>query len=523
MKFKARTFTILILIPVYVFIADILVPRGASEIIGKLSEGDFELANYTGILMITLIPMLINNLFLVRILDWLDWSLDAKGAEYLSTLAFNAVINQSMTFHTNHFSGSLTSQANKLPSAFIDLKSNTVWDIYPLVLTIIYSIIAATFVSPVFALILLAFTVVYITIAMITFYKTRNVDERMATAENKQTGQLADSITNVLNVKSYARESFERARFKKATRRTHDATYDIAKVSMWRNFLLNSVGAITYVSILVLIVLSHNWFGLTITNVVFLYTLSSTLISEIWRVNHILRVVNRSLGNAKEMTEILDLPYIIDDRTDVPLEVTKGEIDISHISFKHENKKTALFTDFSLDIKAGESIGLVGVSGSGKTTLTKLLLRFDDVTAGGIFIDGKDIRDVTQRSLREAISYVPQESSLFHRSIFENILYGRPEATTEEVYEAARLANADEFILKLPEGYETMVGERGVKLSGGQRQRIAIARAILKNAPILVLVYLLFLHFLFRLLFLMFLSYFHFLLLLLLLLYHILC
>ena len=146
-----------------------------------------------------------------------------------------------------------------------------------------------------------------------------------------------------------------------------------------------------------------------------------------------------------------------------------------------------LHDDFNLEIPAGRSIGLVGVSGSGKTTLTKLLLRFADVNEGGIFIDGQDIRDVTQKSLREAIAYVPQESSLFHRSIFENIAYGRPDATDEEVYEAARLANADEFIAGLPNGYDTLVGERGVKLSGGQRQRIAIARAILKDAPILVL------------------------------------
>lgn len=487
MQHKVRTFLLLILIPVYIFVSNILLPKGTSEIIGRLSEGDFEIANYTGILILTLAPVLFNNLFLVRILDWLDWSLDAKGGEYLSSLAFNAVINQSMTFHANHFSGSLTSQANKLPGAFIDLKSNFVWDIYPLILIVVLSIISAGFVSPVFAGILLGFTVAYVTIAVVTFYKTRDVDEKLATAENKQTGQLADSITNVLSVKSYARESFERARFRRVTKRTHDATFGVAKVSMWRNFMLNSVGSVTFVTILVLIIMSHDLFGLSIASVVFLYSISSSLISEIWRVNHILRVMNRAFGNAKEMVEILDLSYIVDDKTDVPLRVSDGALDISHITFKHENEKTPLFENFSLKVSAGESMGLVGISGSGKTTLTKLILRFDDVTSGAIYIDGKDIRDVTQKSLREAISYVPQESSLFHRSIYENILYGRPEASSEEVYRAAKLANADEFITKLPDGYETMVGERGVKLSGGQRQRIAIARAILKDAPILIL------------------------------------
>ena len=156
-------------------------------------------------------------------------------------------------------------------------------------------------------------------------------------------------------------------------------------------------------------------------------------------------------------------------------------------SFKHEEQKHKLFSDFTLTVPAGKSVGLVGVSGSGKTTLTKLLLRFDDVLKGAIYIDGQDIRDVTQKSLREAIAYVPQESSLFHRSVEENIAYGKPGATHTEVVKAAKLANADEFIRELPDKYDTLVGERGIKLSGGQRQRIAIARAILKDAPILVL------------------------------------
>ena len=129
MRHKVRTFLLLVLIPVYVFISNIWLPRGTSDIVGQLASGDYEIANYTALLMITLLPTVLNNLFLVRVLDWLDWSLDAKAGEWLSNLAFNAVINQSMTFHSNHFSGSLTSQANKLPNAFIQLKSQFVWDL----------------------------------------------------------------------------------------------------------------------------------------------------------------------------------------------------------------------------------------------------------------------------------------------------------------------------------------------------------------------------------------------------------
>ena len=313
------------------------------------------------------------------------------------------------------------------------------------------------------------------------------MDEALANAENKQTGQLADAITNEMSVKSYARENLEQTRFKTATKRTKEATFNVAKVSFWRNLSMNVVNLVTFTGLLILIVMSHDWFGLTIANLVFLYSLSNSLLSNVWTINHILRSVNRAFGDAKEMVGILDLPLIIDDKTDKPLKIKKAGIEISHIAFQHHEQKEALFSDFCLETPAGKSIGLVGVSGSGKTTLTKLLLRFDDVSAGAIYIDGQDIRDVTQKSLREAIAYVPQESSLFHRSVYENIAYGKADATREEVIRAAKLANADDFIRELPNGYDTLVGERGVKLSGGQRQRVAIARAILKDAPILIL------------------------------------
>lgn len=487
MQNKIRTVLLLLLVPAWIFLSNVVVPYGTSEIIGKLSSGDFEIANYADILTLTILSAAVNNLAVIRAIDWLDWSIDALGGKYLSELAFRAVINQSMTFHNDRFSGSLTSAANKLPNAFINLKSNFVWDIYPLILTAIFSIGVAAVICAPFAAILAVYTTAYMAVAIITYYKTRKVDEGLADAENKQTGQLADAITNEMSVKSYAREKVEEKRFKKATGRTKEATFAVAKVSFWRNLSMNAVNLVTFAGLLVLIVASHDLFGISIANMVFLYSLSNSLLSNVWTINHILRAVNRAFGDAKQMVEILDMPLIIDDKTDKPLEIQEAEIDISHITFQHKEQKTPLFDDFNLKIEAGKSVGLVGISGSGKTTLTKLLLRFDDVTAGAIYVDGQDIKDVTQKSLREAIAYVPQESSLFHRSIFENITYGKPGATRDEVIKAAKLANADEFIRNLPDGYDTLVGERGVKLSGGQRQRVAIARAILKDAPILVL------------------------------------
>jgi ABC-type multidrug transport system fused ATPase/permease subunit len=187
------------------------------------------------------------------------------------------------------------------------------------------------------------------------------------------------------------------------------------------------------------------------------------------------------------MIEIFDTPHGVKDTTDAkPLVVGKGSIALEHVSFGFSEERIIL-EDFSLTIAAGEKVALVGPSGAGKSTVTKLLLRMYDVTSGAVKVDDQDISKVTQKSLRSAISFVPQEPILFHRSLRDNIRYGRPDASDEEVIEAAKKAHCHEFIESLAEGYDTHVGERGVKLSGGERQRVAIARAILKNAPILIL------------------------------------
>ena len=213
------------------------------------------------------------------------------------------------------------------------------------------------------------------------------------------------------------------------------------------------------------------------------YTLTNTL-AEIGRT---LRNLFGALADAKEMVEILEKPIEITDADNAkPLVISEGAIAFKKVSFRYKTQSSGV-QDLSLAIRGGEKVALVGPSGAGKSTLTKLLFRFYDVTTGSITIDGQDIKQITQQSLRDAISLVPQEPILFHRTIMENIRYGNPSASDEEVIQAAKQARCHEFISRLAKGYETYVGERGIKLSGGERQRVAIARAILKNAPILVL------------------------------------
>jgi ATP-binding cassette subfamily B protein len=183
-----------------------------------------------------------------------------------------------------------------------------------------------------------------------------------------------------------------------------------------------------------------------------------------------------------------DQPYgVADARGATALQVTAGEVRFDHVTFCYAGQDVPLYNDLHVQIAAGERVGLVGRSGSGKTTFVKLIQRLYDVNGGRVLIDGQDVRNATQRSLREQIAIVPQEPILFHRSLAENIAYARPDATQAQIQRAAQLANAHEFITQLPRGYRTLVGERGVKLSGGERQRVALARAFLADAPILIL------------------------------------
>ena len=227
---------------------------------------------------------------------------------------------------------------------------------------------------------------------------------------------------------------------------------------------------------------------LTLGDFVLLRSYLSQLTEQVRSMGGNVRRIYEAMADANEMTEILLTPHeVVDEKRAAVLTVPKGVVEFRNVQFSYIGGSNLVLQDFSLKTRPGERVGIVGPSGGGKSTVLKLLVRLHDVNSGAILIDHQDIAVVTQASLHRNIAYVPQEPILFHRSLMENIRYSKPAATDEEVIQAAKLAHCHEFISNFPAGYQTLVGERGVKLSGGERQRVAIARAILMDAPILVL------------------------------------
>jgi ATP-binding cassette subfamily B protein len=400
---------------------------------------------------------------------------------------FSHLNNQSLTFHADRFGGALVSQTTKLIGAFERFWDTVLFQVIPTIASLIAAVIILSFVFWQYALVLFILAIAFGVAVFFgnKFLAVRNKEEAQAsTATN---AYVADAVTNIMTIKSHGREEEE---LEALTERT--TTWREKSLSTMRGFLgISSVYSTLNAALNILALVAAVWASehhiISIGIVYLSITYTFTVARQLWDMNSIMRNYNRIMGDAHDMTEILQREPDVKDLSTKKLSVKNGRIEFNAIGFTHTDNNDALFDNFSLTIAPGERVGLVGHSGSGKTSLTKLLLRFSDLEKGSISIDGQDIKEVTQKSLRENIAYVPQEPMLFHRSLYDNIAYGKPNATEQEVRDAAEKANALEFIESLPEKFETLVGERGVKLSGGQRQRIAIARAILKDAPILVL------------------------------------
>ena len=425
-----------------------------------------------------------------KVQDYTSFKLEIAASYDLATEAFDALSNQSMTFHSNRFGGTLVSQTTKFMNAYSQMLENITFPFLPIICSIIATCVILIPRVPAYVVILMALLVVYAIVSYVMYKRILSLNEDAADAQNTLSGALSDAVTNILAVKTYGREDYERELFDRANREVVARDTKRMMASLARGIITACI-ALAIMSVVAVFIAGGNaWFGITPGTLVIMFTYTYTITNQFNFISRGLQRFNVAFGDASGMTSVLDEPRLVADEPNAkPLKVIAGDIDFIDLNFWYTdgNAKTKVFDNFNLHIPAGQRVGLVGRSGAGKTTLTKLLLRLSDIQEGEILIDGQNVAKGTQQSLRRQVAYVPQEALLFHRTIAENIAYARPDASMDEIREAARQANALEFIERLPQGFDTVTGERGIKLSGGQRQRIAIARAMLADAPILVL------------------------------------
>ncbi|STY29932.1 ABC transporter ATP-binding protein [Legionella wadsworthii] len=422
----------------------------------------------------------------MRLSDWFRLKLFPYIRYDLVNQMFSYLNQHSHRYFQNNFAGSLANKISDMTAGTVAIFT-TMDDAAAQIVGLIIAIISMLLIHPVFALILFIWATVFLGIAFIYFNSIQDLSNSFATSKTTLVGKIVDSISNISNLRLFSRASFENQLIENTvqdtTNKDQAMQWTILKMrAFWDASIIVLIATNLY-----MLVIMYSKNQVTIGDFSFIISLSISIFYNLWYLASQFVLFAEELGKCKQaLTLIAELHEIRDKPDAQSLIVSRGQIEFKNVSF-HYDEGAHLFKNKSVIIKPGQKVGLVGLSGSGKSTFVNLILRIFDVESGQILIDDKDIRDVTQDSLRANIAMIPQDVTLFHRTLMDNIRYGRIDASDAEVISASKKAHCHEFISRLPEKYEALVGERGIKLSGGQRQRIAIARAILKNAPILIL------------------------------------
>ncbi|HEU0266491.1 MAG TPA: ABC transporter ATP-binding protein [Candidatus Saccharimonadaceae bacterium] len=403
--------------------------------------------------------------------------------------AMRGLLAHSHGFFANQKVGSLAGDANTFSRSYLQIFDVVFLQASSIIVNFITSLIIIGFMTPIMVIPLIA-TTLFVVIHSLRSLESRSyLRNKRKEMTSKLFGTVADVLGNHTIVRVFGMEKAEVTNIVSERRAiekvAHDEITQLQRTSEVRQGVLAGLQILIFLLTVVL-------FGrhmLSIGALIFIITYLGRIVGSMFNITSIIRIIEQAFLDAAKVTEILAItPDVLDHKNAPNLVVKSAAIDFRNVNFAYADAADEpVFTDLTLAIPNGQHIGLVGHSGGGKTTLTSLLLRYSDIQAGSISISGQNIAEVTQASLRQAISYVPQDTYLFHRTLRENIAYGSPDVNDDALWDVLKKANAYDFVHSMPRQLDTIVGERGVKLSGGQRQRIAIARAILKDAPILVL------------------------------------
>lgn len=465
-----------------------LIYRRIIDTISGATTSRVELAGDLFHSLFLLIGTIVLYQLLYRIGDFAITYAESRTMEDLNNRAFQAFMRQKHTFFVDRFAGSLVAHARRYARTFEDIADQLIFNFWLPFVHLTGVIGSLFFIDRLLAGIFLIWIPVYITIALWMTRKKLPYDRASAEQDSAITARFSDVIANMFAVKTFATEMREVTAFQGVANAD-----ERARLKAWRfNNVLIAIQTVMFsiLEIVAMYVVIKLWLvgNVSTGTVVLVQVYIGSIFGELFGLGRAFGKLMKNIADAGEMVETIDRADSepVDEKHVDESLLVEGTVSFDHIVFQYP-KGGKVFDNFSLYIRQGEKVGLVGASGSGKSTLTKLLLGFNTPDAGHILVAGHDITTYSPQELRRLIAYVPQDTALFHRTIAENIAYGRPGATRMAIEAAASKAHAHEFIMSLPQGYETLVGERGVKLSGGERQRVAIARAILKDAPILVL------------------------------------